>query len=236
MYDPLETDISYEYMLKLRDKLTKLEFAVLGGWAVFFHVRKTYQQAFGKEYVRSRDIDVFIDAKHEEEFLKIIKSMGFKESAYKFRYELIYDREQKTIIATEESKKKHIFSLIYIFLDVFSNKETKKLGSWAMPLLSKAKIVSIEGLPVLDIQTLLSLKTASFFERDKLDKELKDACDIYALLFYSGEKIKADLSIRKAAEKIISRADLQEYIAEHVLEDRLKASLVVSALRALLKH
>lgn len=230
MYNPIETDISFEYLQKIRAMALKARWAVIGGWGVFFQVKEEYNRAFGREYLRSRDIDVFIDAKHEEEFFNIIKGLGFKESSYNFRYELIYDREKKKIITELKAKEKDIFNLIYIFLDIFSNNKTKKLGSWVFPILSKAKIEDIRGYPVLEVNSLLNLKITSFFEREKLDKELKDACDIYALLFYSGKKPKLNLAVKKAAEKIINRQDLQEYIAENVLMDSLKAGFVSSAL------
>jgi len=178
--------------------LKNLRFAIIGGWGVFLRVKKEYQRAFGKEYLRSRDIDIFVDSKEEINFLKNIKSLGFIESTYKFRYKLVYDREEKKIITSEQAKKRFIFNLIYIFLDVFSNKETKIAGSWVISDLGKAQIEKIEEFPVLDVNSLLQLKTASFFEREKLDKELKDACDIFALLFYSEKKFKSNLMVKKA--------------------------------------
>ncbi len=233
MYDPAELDISYEYLVNLTGKATDLRWAIVGGWGVFLQVKKEYLKAFGREYLKSRDIDVFIDARDDKSFFKIIKELGFKESSYRFRYELIYDREKKKIISSEKAKSKHIFDLIYIFIDIFSNKKTNKLGSWVIPKLEKAKMERIEGFPVLDVNLLLSLKIISFFEREKLDKELKDACDIYALLFYSGKKVRLSPELKKAAEKIISREDLQSYIAEHVLGDSLKASFVAATLKRL---
>ncbi|OGJ17908.1 hypothetical protein A3K73_02780 [Candidatus Pacearchaeota archaeon RBG_13_36_9] len=233
MYDPVETDISQDYLYKLTEKLAGIKFAVIGGWGVYFHVSREYQRAFGREYLKSRDIDVFVNAKDEEKFLEIVKKLGFEESAYYFRYELIYDREEKKIVPQEEAKKRHIFNLIYIFLDVFSNKKTEKLGAWVLEGLKKAKIETIGKYPVLDVNSLLNLKVTSFFEREKLDKELKDACDIYALLVYSGKKFKLNKQIKKAIEKIISRADLQNYIAENVLGDGSRASLVANVMKKL---
>ena len=124
--------------------------------------------------------------------------------------------------------------MIYVFLGVFSNKKAKKLGSWVFPDLGKAEIENIEGFPVLGIKPLIDLKIVSFFEREKLDKELKDACDIYALLIYSGKKAALSLNAKKAIDKIISRPDLQDYIAEQVLGDSLKSSLVGVVLRRLI--
>ena len=233
MYDSVETDISYEYLLRLMKKAKSLRLAIIGGWGVFLLVNKEYQKAFGKEYLKSRDIDVFIDAKDENDFLKIIKELGFKESSYNFRYELVYDRAEKRIISSEKAKEKHIFNLAYIFLDVFSNKNTKKLGSWVFSNLDKAKIENVESLPVMDLNSLMDLKVVSFFEREKLDKELKDACDIFALLLYSNKKAVLSLKVKKAIDKITSRPDLQDYIAEQVLGDSLKSNLVPAMLRRL---
>ena len=231
MYDPVETDISYEYLLMLEKKALGLRFAIIGGWGVFFQVKNEYQRAFGREYLKSRDIDIFIDAKNEKDFLRILRELGFEKSAYPFRYELIYDREEKKIISPEKAKQRPIFNLAYIFLDVFSNKKTKELGSWVFTDMDKAEIENIDGHPVLALNSLLKLKITSFFEREKLDKELKDGCDIFALLSYSGKMFKPGLLLKKAAEKIASRRDLQEYIAEQVLGDILKASLVNNMLR-----
>lgn len=233
MYDPAETDLSYQYLRKLGEALTDLEWGLVGGWAVYFHVREHYQQAFGREYLRSRDIDVFIDAAEEQEFLQQITELGFKASAYPFRYELIYDREEKRIIASEEAKRKHLFHLIYLFLDVFSNRKTTTIGSWVFPEFDKSKWIMAEGFPLVPLNNLIQLKIISFFQREKLDKELKDACDLYALLFYSGRRAKPTPEVHKMAEKILSRPDLQHFIAEQVLGDVLKSSLVVASLRGL---
>jgi len=233
MYDPIETDASYDYLLKLSQRVSGLRYAIMGGWGVYFQVGKEYRKAFGREYLKSRDIDVFVEASDELAFLAIIKELGFVESAYNFRYELVYDREEKKIISSKSAKSKPIYDLVYIFLDVFSNRKTSKLGSWVLPDLKEAKIVEIEKIPILDINLLLRLKAVSFFEREKLDKELKDACDIYALLLYSNTKVLPNVLLKKTIEKILNRPDLQEYIAEQVLGDVFKASLVVNNLKIL---
>lgn len=234
MYDPIETQLSYEYLKKLKLEAAHLSWGVLGGWAVFFHVKKEYEQAFGQPYLASRDIDIFVHAKDEKRFSEVIKKLDFRPSAYPFRYELIYDREEKRIVHSEQAKQQHIFHLVYIFLDIFSNKKTKDIGSWVFPFLQDVKLVEIEGFPALPISILLSMKIISFFEREKLDKELKDGCDIYALLHYGGTKIAKTVEIQHAARKILERYDLQTYIAEHVLLDSLKVNLVSANMKRFL--
>lgn len=231
MYDPLETEISFEYLKKIAEKCKILKFGIVGGWAIFFYVNENYRKAFGMDYLKSRDIDIFIHNKHESKFEKIIKELGFEKSSYFFRYKLIYDRERKSIISEEQAKKIQMFNLIEIFLDVFSNKETKAVGSWSLDFLKGAKIQEMQEIPVIDIDALMQMKCISFFEREKLDKELKDSCDIYALLVYSEKKIKRTKLFAEAVKKIMGRDDLCDFIAENVLRDILKSGIVKSILR-----
>lgn len=231
MYDPAETEISFEYMKKLIDESGDMKLGLIGGWAVFYHVNKNYQKAFGSDYLKSRDIDLFIASKDETQFSKLIERQGFIKSGYYFRYKLAYDRENKKQVTENQAGKIPMFNLIEIFLDVFSDKKTVKIGSWAFDFLKNAEIIEIQNIPVIDINTLLHMKSVSFFEREKLDKELKDACDIYALLVYSGKKIKSTILLKEAVKKIIARDDLCDFIADNVLKDSLKSGLVKAILR-----
>ena len=113
--------------------------------------------------------------------------------------------------------------MFYIFLDLFSNKPTKLLGTWCIGSLNNSKRIFIDNIPILDINSLILLKTTSFFEREKLDKELKDACDLYALVFYSEQNLELTELLKHALDKILNREDLCEFISEQVLRDSLKA-------------
>lgn len=225
MYEPMETDISFRYLKDIASSCKNLKFGIIGGWGVFFHVNAGYRRAFGIDYLKSRDIDVFISSKDELKFKKIIKKFNFIKAEYFFRYKLIFDRERKMIVDEKTAKKIPVYNLIEIFLDIFSDKKTR-IGSWVIKELKEAKIELFVDIPVVDINSLIQLKCISFFEREKLDKELKDACDIYALLLYSNKRIKKNNLLKKAIEKIISRDDLCDFIAENVLNDQLKSSLV----------
>lgn len=229
MYDSLETDLSFKYL----QKIERIESAVIvGGWAIYYYINETYKKAFGVDYLKSRDIDVFVKKRYLENFLKLIENMGFVSGSYFFRYELIYSRSKEKIIDRKESRKYPVHDLIYVFLDLFTEVESKK--AWFIDILKKAKFIKIEGIKVIDFNSLLKLKCLSFFEREKLDKELKDACDIYSLLVYSGRKIIAHENIKKVAEKIINRRDLGEYIAENVLKDITKINIVYNSLKKFL--
>ena len=229
MYDTLETDLSFEYLCKI----SKIKNAIIvGGWAVYFYVNENYRRAFGIDYLKSRDIDVFIKSKFLPSFLQDIKKLGFIPSSYFFRYELVYSRDRGKIVDKKTSKQLPIHNLVYVFLDMFTDKQSKK--AWGIEILNKSKVVKFDDMNIVDINTLLELKCYSFFERDKLDKELKDACDIYSILIYSGKKLRMIRDAKEAIEKIIKRRDLGEFIAENVLRDITKVNIVNDSLRKLL--
>src|SRR3989344_7157084 len=230
MYDLLETDLSFEYL----NKISQIKNAIIiGDWATYFYVNESYRKAFGLDYLKSRDIDVYVSSKYLDGFIKEIKKLGFTPSSYFFRYELIYSRSKNKIITEKESKKQPIYDLVYIFLDLFSDKKSEK--AWGMNNFDKVKVLDIEKINTVDIDTLLALKCISFFEREKLDKEFKDACDIYALLIYSEKKFNVTKNIKNSIKKIIERRDLREFIAENVLRDVTKVNIVISNLEKIIK-
>ena len=234
MYDELETDLSFEYLKKIIEESKEFKIGVIGGWAVYFYINNNYRKAFGIDYLKSRDIDLYINSAYALKFKNVIDKLGFKKSSYYFRYELIYDREIKKIVSGEAAKKKPVYNLVYVFLDLFTNKKGD-LNAWEFKELDKTKINILDGYPLIDINTLLKLKVLSFFEREKLDKELKDACDIYSLLFYSNAKFKIDRELKKSIERIVARTDICDFIAENVLRDSLKAGVVKALLLDLVK-
>ena len=129
MYDPLETDLSKGIMetLMKRCKEESIRIAVIGGWATYLFVNNTYLSAFGKNYMESRDIDIYFDSAKERGLKKIITGMGFVKDGYRFRWEKIYNSQQKKFVTEQEAKGEHIFNLIYIFLDLFSDTNTSDI-------------------------------------------------------------------------------------------------------------
>lgn len=159
--------------------------------------------------------------------------MGFAKNGLPFRYELIYNRETKKFITQDEAREERIYNLIYIFLDLFSDKETKIIKSWwDLKPLKKVTPFIIDGFSVADIDTLIALKCTALFARDKADKENKDACDLYALIEYSNKKIVSTPLLLQAIKKILARQDLLYFIAQNVLLDTSKQSIVEVSLKS----
>ncbi len=243
MYDPVETDISKKFLLRIIEKVESENFGLMGGWAVYMHANENFMKAAGKEYLRSRDIDVFINCERRflEKFRKIIFEMGFAPSGYSFRYQLIIDRNTLKSISENESKRKPVFDLIYVFLDVFGNEKNDILQVWETDAIKeiikkKATITrEIDGktVNIPKQENLLAMKFDSFLQRDNKEKAMKDACDIYALLFYSDMKKSPKLP-EKVAEKLLSESVL-EFIAEELFGDRYKSGLVKRNLQNIAK-
>lgn len=237
MYEPDETDISRKELVLIQEECKKrnIPVCVIGGWATYFYVNKNYLKVFGKEYMGSRDIDIFFDPSKEEEFLSFIKEIGFEKNGLQFRWEKIWNRETKKFISKDNAKIEQIHNLIYIFLDVFSNKKTEKIYSWHdLEPLKNISFDTIDNFIVADIDTLIHLKCIALFARDKADKENKDACDLYSLLYYSGKKITSTPILINAIEKMLKRQDLLIAISQHVLLDYTRQSIVEVSLKSIL--
>ncbi len=237
MYDPLETDLSRKELTAIFRESRGIPICLIGGWASYFYINEKYRRAFGKDYMESRDIDIFFDSKKEKEFFKVVNKRGFTKNGLRFRYEKIYDRESKTFVTPEEAKKKPLYDLIYIFLDLFSNEKTDLLESWwDLKPFKRISYFQINEFFAADIDTLIASKCTAIFARNKADKENKDACDLYALMVYSDKQIHPTILLYRTIEKILNRPDLLYTIGEHVLLDPSKQSIVEVTLRDKLKE
>lgn len=244
IYDPLETEASRKILLELLDeiKLNK-SFGLVGGWAVNSLISGEFLRATGREFPRSRDIDVFIDCRGDfpRKFANTVKKIGFVPGEYKFRYTLILDRDSMSKLNEREARKKDVFELIYVFLDVLGNEESDAVGVWPNEIVGKIidekamKVLAMEGRQVFvpNEDLLLLLKVDSFLQRETKEKRMKDACDIYGLLFYSQPKIWEFIRgdpwklerARRGVEAMLSE-EVLEFIADELFGDRLKSGLL----------
>ncbi|MEW6221861.1 MAG: hypothetical protein AB1476_00860 [Candidatus Hadarchaeota archaeon] len=251
IYDPLETEASKKILLELIDELQPSEsFGLVGGWAVHSLVGEEFLKATGREFPMSRDIDVFIDCEGSfpREFARAIGKVGFTPREYKFRYTLILDRNSMDKLSEREARGRQAFELIYVYLDVLGNKESSKLGVWPNEIVGRiigekaTKVITIGGrqVPVPRGDLLLLLKTEAFLQRETREKKMKDACDIYGLLFYSSTRIKLSRGepwkvelLRRGVGGMLEE-EILDFIAAELFGDRLKSGLVKRGLDQLL--
>jgi len=158
--------------------------------------------------------------------------MGFVPSGCDFRYQLILDRNTLKPISESESKRKPAFELIYVFLDVFGDRKNEILPLWENDIVKKiinekastAARINEKTVMLPKQEHLLAMKCESFLQRDNKEKRMKDACDIYALLFYSNIG-KIPEFVKNIKEKMLSE-DVLEFVAQELFGDRYKSGLV----------
>lgn len=244
IYDPLETEASRRILLELLDELGfSPDFGLVGGWAVHSLIGENFLRATGREFLRSRDIDVFINCKGDfpRMFSGAIRRIGFVPREYRFRYTLILDRDSMKKLSGEEARGRPIFSLIYVFLDVLGNRESGEVGVWPNEIVARilsrgaTRPLVMDGRKVL-VPTedfLFLLKVDSFLKRETREKRMKDACDLYGLLFYSPIRILELLRKERWKAKMASQGlealleeDAPEFIGEALFGDRFKSGLV----------
>ncbi len=246
MYKEFETRTSYKYLKEIIGNL-KEPICMLGGWAVFFHVNKKFQEAQGRPYLGSRDIDLGFHIKENssDEELKgstlnqtiitLKNSLGFKQLSLRLFKEINTETEEE--IKGGELVPAHFIFPMYVDLIVDSIPDNfKKIFNFNPidePLLkhvfensnsTKAKEFG-KNLLLPTPELLLAMKISSLPNRDKEHKKVKDICDMFALLWYSPIK-PAD--IKKEVSKYVSGKAIKKCLESINKEDLQKASVQLS--------
>jgi len=143
----------------------------------------------------------------------------------------------------EEARKKQLFELSYLYLDVLGNKQSEKVGVIESEIIKeviqkkavKKVKMNNEKAFVPREDYLFLLKTESLLGRKSKEKRMKDACDVYALLFYSDaadsipERVRSNEERRalaqRAMEKILGTEAL-DFLATELFRDELKVGLI----------
>ncbi|TDA29720.1 MAG: hypothetical protein DSO04_07130 [Hadesarchaea archaeon] len=243
-YDPLETEASKRILLELLDELgSDRRFGLVGGWAVHSLINRSFLEATGREYLRSRDIDVFLDCTGDfpGRFARVLGRMGFVPGEYRFRYTLILDRESMGKLDEKKAREKQPSELIYVYLEVLGYRECEAVGVWPNKIVGRAirsgslRLLQVEGREVFapTEDFLFLLKADSLLGREGGEKRMKDACDLYGLLFYSPASVLELLrregwksGLARRALNAMLEEDVLEFIAGTLFGDRYKSGLV----------
>lgn len=240
-YQDYETQISQEHLTSVFSQMTE-PVCLMGGWAAYLTVNRKFNEANGRNYLGSRDIDLgfHIDPKWSTEELqrsalaqsaKILTGRGF--AGFGSRFVKHYDIETKKEITIEESKKKRPYEMFQLYVDTMGDNAhagaQKILG---FPLLDESLLSHVFvnqkftfltefggkfKLPTPEILIAMKLKSAP--GRPKDDKRIKDISDIYALSWYSDvelpelkQKVQRILGIKTISE-VVSKIIKTEYNA-----------------------
>jgi hypothetical protein len=217
IYERMETDASFDALKILATELPE-PLILMGGWAVYITVNNSFSEEHNAPYLGSRDVDlgfhIDVDASIEDlknsnfaKTLDILKGIGYWESGTSRFCRILDKRTGKTLIE-KEAGEIPFFDLFYLNIDPIvdrihpKNDEVFKIKPIDEPLLSEAldndrmREIQISGKILLVPQpdVLLAMKLSSFPNRTKDDKKIKDACDIYALIWNSDRPAKDIIS------------------------------------------
>lgn len=208
IYERMETDASFDALKILATELPE-PLILMGGWAVNLTVNRSFSEEHNAPYLGSRDVDlgfhidvdVSIEDLKQSNFAKTLdnlKEIGYWESGTS-RFCRILDKRTGKTLSEKEAGEIPFFDLFYLYIDPMvdcihpKNDEVFKIKPIDEPLLSDAiengrmREITISGkiilVPLPDM--LLAMKLSSLPNRTKDDKKIKDACDIYALIWHS---------------------------------------------------
>jgi hypothetical protein len=221
MYEEFETKTSYKYLMKVIGSLNE-PVCILGGWAVFFHTNKRFQEAQGRPYLGSRDVDLGFHIEGDlkksalAQSIKILTGkLNFRPLSFRLFKEVHTETEEE--IPDGQTIPAHFRFPMYIDLIVDTIpknfKEVMGFNPIDEPLLKFAfeenTLVKEFGRKLLlpKPALLLAMKIKSLPDRDKDHKRVKDICDMFALLWYSNLEHN---DVRKEVLVFVSERDIRK--------------------------
>jgi hypothetical protein len=208
LYDRLETQTALAALEALSKSLHG-PFVLIGGWAVYLTALDSFRREHGAPYLGSRDVDIgfHVDTAMSVEALRsgtlaravdVVKALGYVPLG-SFRYCKFVRKGTGEFLTEEAAGKVPMYDLFYLYLDMMVDRIHPRHGdvfsarALDEPVLARVfdeKLgvtvnVGDVGVAVPPPHILLAMKLRSLPARQKDDKILKDACDIYALIWHS---------------------------------------------------
>ena len=166
LYEYIETDTAFEALKALARDLPD-PLVLLGGWAVYFMVNKSFSDEHGSSYLGSKDIDLgfkidinmsLTDLKKSSfaRTLENLERLGYTPIG-SFRYCKFIHRSSREILTEKEAKATPIYELLYLYVDLLVDRihpahdQAFKIKALDEPLLAKAfdknllRRISIDG-------------------------------------------------------------------------------------------
>jgi hypothetical protein len=208
LYEKVETDAALGALEALSGMLPE-SFLLMGGWAVYVTVNRSYQQEHGSTYLGSRDIDVgfHIEPKWDEEELRrssfhraieILGEEGYERSG-SFRFGKYLDRDDGRTLTRDEQKLLPSYQVLNLYVDMMVDNihplhkmvfkvdpiDERIIGMVSADGSAEAHRAGQVNVMIPPPHHLLASKLGSIPQRQNDDKVIKDACDIYAIIWYS---------------------------------------------------
>ena len=217
LYDREETDPALEALGVLSRELPE-PFLLIGGWAVYLTVNKSYRKEHGVPYLGSRDIDLgfHVDSDCDDDALRnctyakalsVLDRVGYRPHG-SFRYCRIIRRDTGESIDEKAAARMNHYDIIYLYVDMMvdnihpKHREFFRADPMDEPLLSRVfeegsgiqETINVTRVIIPPPHILLATKLKAIPDRTKEDKLWKDACDIYAIIWHSRTSFRDILS------------------------------------------
>lgn len=222
MYAEFETKTSYSYLKEVIKNLNE-PICILGGWAVFFHVNKIFQEEQGRPYLGSRDIDLGFQMKGDikksaiSQAISSLKKLNFEPLSFRFVKEIHTETEEE--IKDGEIIPAHFIFPMYVDLivDIIPDNFNSIFNfnpidePLLKPVFEKKKYVVVKEfgkkLFLPSVEYLIAMKINSLPGRDREHKKIKDLCDLFALVWYTNIKLH-ELRL----DEIISKKNIKKCV------------------------
>ena len=189
-------------------------------------VNEDFNNAEGRNYLGSKDLDLgyhidkeILDSNFAND-IKNLKNLGF--NAVGFRMVMYYNTETKEPLSLEESKKIGMHNLVEVYIDPIVDNIPKNLKDvlgftpvdepYLKEVFNKEYEEVEKDVRIPTAEIMLCMKLNSVVNRDKEHKQIKDICDIFALLFYTDiDLFKVyDIYGKEKARKVIKSLNTKE--------------------------
>jgi len=237
LYSKIETDTSSAYLAKIATALDAPP-CLLGGWAVYLTVNDAFSREQGRDYLGSRDIDLGFDvpaslpaARLKTESigrcLATLSDLGFQNVGFRYCKQFQYETGEE--LSEEEARTTPAHDIFTLYIDPVVNeihpafKKTFGFTPVDEPLLSlvfpqqkyRREVTAFDvRLLIPSPEALIAMKVNCLPRRTKDEKLVKDLCDIYALLWYSGEPFQ---TVKKETWEIVreeTRKTLRSFLGK----------------------
>lgn len=213
---------------------------LLGGWAVHMHVNDGFREAYGREYIGSRDVDLgfHVDPDWGRDELKAapvgqsverVQEVGYVPLS--FRFVRHFNRETGGTLPPEEAESLPAHQVFDLYLDVIP--DTDDLDRFhevfgfrppaepllrhvfaddaAQPLTEFRSWDVRDAVRIADADLLAAMKVRSIPDRDRGQKRVKDVADCHALLWH----VRTYQEMRADVLSWISDTDIEQ-LRDHV--------------------
>ena len=263
-YTGAEIRVSLDVLRRMLPGLPE-PIVLLGGWGVRFVVSDLWREATGQDYFGSRDIDLgfhtppgvsleTLKSGNLPAALRHLETLGFTREGM-FSLVQYYRWEDDEPVTPEEAKRLLAPDYYMIAVDLIASHQRRDLRGiagfqpFSEPLLARVfeepaerLVKRVEGRVVWvpAPHVLLAMKLVSFPERTKDDKALKDLCDMYAIIAYSGVPpatlgLRAT-SVRDDFQRLVVHARESEFLEQAAGHLDIESQSLRNALNAVISR